>query len=311
MEEIGSFWSYPESIDELKQKLFYTTLELQSVKVEAKEEMRKNKENVKQLFELVKIACQERDEARDQLQTLLNKLISSTPSTEFFPNPPHETHLLKPVKANSSKAESNSLSEPYNYHSHSSSPVDSFFEPGPISGSTPELTNIIGDSVQVGFVGPACNNGTISNNMVYSGVPKIDQDSLIIENLVKGKALPQQGKLLPAVLEAGPLLQTLLVAGPLPQWRNPPPLQAFHIPPVSIKGINNEIVDQKPTVCGTNEQISQSVTHVSKSRPFIEMTCGLNFANGTSGSYMSNGRLVPAGSSMNSYIPNGKRPRFQ
>lgn len=46
--------------------------------------------------------------------------------------------------------------------------------------------------------------------------------SVIIDKMVKGKALPQKGKLLRTVTEAGPLLHTLLLA-PLPQWKNPPP----------------------------------------------------------------------------------------
>ncbi|KAL1828012.1 hypothetical protein ACET3Z_006424 [Daucus carota] len=53
--------------------------------------------------------------------------------------------------------------------------------------------------------------------------------------LVMGKALPEYGKFLQAVMEAGPLLQTLLLAGPLPQWQHPPPqLNSGEIPPVTI-----------------------------------------------------------------------------
>ncbi|XP_047977842.1 uncharacterized protein LOC125219806 [Salvia hispanica] len=49
--------------------------------------------------------------------------------------------------------------------------------------------------------------------------------------LIKGP-LPEQGKLLQAVVKAGPLLQTLLLAGPLPQWRHPPPVvDPYQIPP--------------------------------------------------------------------------------
>lgn len=55
------------------------------------------------------------------------------------------------------------------------------------------------------------------------------------EKLVAGKALPEKGKLLQAVMEAGPLLHTLLLAGPLPQWQHPPPrVDSKEIPPVAI-----------------------------------------------------------------------------
>ncbi|KAG2311016.1 hypothetical protein Bca52824_022573 [Brassica carinata] len=66
-----------------------------------------------------------------------------------------------------------------------------------------------------------------------------------MDALVIGKAFPETGKLLKAVVEAGPLLQTLLVAGPLPKWVNPPPQtqsQRFELPPpFSLKGsdVNN------------------------------------------------------------------------
>ncbi|KAL8525603.1 hypothetical protein ACS0TY_015012 [Phlomoides rotata] len=79
------------------------------------------------------------------------------------------------------------------------------------------------------------SSNSLSETYNY-GSPPVDSDegSLIIESLVKGRVLPQKGTFLKAVIEAGPLLQTLLVAGPLPRWRNPPQLQPFQIPPVSI-----------------------------------------------------------------------------
>ncbi|CAK9168916.1 unnamed protein product [Ilex paraguariensis] len=308
----------PMSIDELKQKLLYTIVELESVRVEANEELRKNKEYVKQLLQLLKIAYQERDEARDQLQKLLNKLIPPTTPTEFFTTVPQlqpERPLVKPTKANSSITESNSLSDTYNYRSHGSSPVNSLFD----AVSSPELSNInMGDSSNVAFVNQPLvqdYNGNLSTGLVSLGTPKIDQASIVIENLAEGKNLPQKGKLLQAVLEAGPLLQTLLVAGPLPRWRNPPPLQPFHIPPVTIKGCDAEIVTHKP-VADSNHVVSRPLN----SQSYVEMSCGssqmlstpmLNFSNGSSGLHLGSGRLIPAGANIHSYIPTGKRQRFQ
>ncbi|KAA8543944.1 hypothetical protein F0562_021879 [Nyssa sinensis] len=307
MEEMASLWSYQESMDEMKQKLLYTTLELESVKQEAREEMGKNKEYVKHLFQLLKTACQERDEARNQLQKLLNKVISSPVTSEFFTALPQiqpESPLVKPTKANSSITESNSLS----YHSHGSSPADSFFD----ATSSPELSNInMGDSSNLAFVNqPFVHdyNGTIVK-------PKIDQASVVIDNLVKGKTLPQKGKLLQSVLEAGPLLQTLLVAGPLPRWRNPPPLQPFQIPPVSIKGCDAEFVTRKPAA-----NPSHVVPKSLNSPSYVEMSCGssqmlsssmLNFGSGSSVSCLGNARLISTGANTNSFIPSGKRQRFQ
>ncbi|KAK2970450.1 hypothetical protein RJ640_015546, partial [Escallonia rubra] len=311
MEEMASLWNYQESMDELKQKLLYTTIELESVRMEAREEIRKHEDYMKQLVQFLKIVSQERDEARGQLQKLLNKIMPCTTPPELFTPvtqiPPPQSPIVKPAKANSSVTESNSLSETYNYHelhSHSSSPVDSIFD----AVSSPELSNInIADSSNVAFVNQPFvqdyngNVGTLSTSVV----PKTDQASLIIDTLLKGKSLPQKGKLLQAVLEAGPLLQTLLVAGPLPRWRNPPPVQAFHIPPVSVKG-DAENVNQNPVA--NFAHVAKPVNH----QLYAQLSCGssqmlltsmLNFGNGPLGSSVGGGRLVSGGSNAsNSYV---------
>ncbi|KAJ0083198.1 hypothetical protein Patl1_30854 [Pistacia atlantica] len=174
--------------------------------MEANEALRKHKEEVKHLLNLLKVAYQERDEAKDQLQKLLT------------------------TKANSSITESNSQSDTYNPQSHGSSPVDSFFD----AVSSPDFSNIkMADSRNLNFV-----------NQPFVRVTKIDPVAAVLDSLVKGKTLPPKGKLLQSVMEAGPLLQTLLVAGPLPRWRNPPPLQPFKIPPFSIKGSMSRVSSQ-------------------------------------------------------------------
>ncbi|KAL6967445.1 hypothetical protein U1Q18_033255 [Sarracenia purpurea var. burkii] len=289
MEDFASLWSYQESHDELKQKFLYATLELESVRAEANEEMRKNKECVKQLMQLLKIACHERDEARDHLQKLLNKLMPSSVNTlTHLPQIDPDSPLVKPTKPNSSITESNSLSDTYNYHSYGSSPVDSFFDD--VSPS-PDLCNIknIPDS---------------SNNLAFVN-QSFDQGSLVIDSIVKGKPLPQKGKLLPAVLEAGPLLQTLLVAGPLPRWRNPPPLQTFHIPPVSIKSHrdNSAIATQKPAANPS------CVLKLLNSSPFIEMSCGSSEMFSTTP--MLNFGSSASGTDAYDYVSAGKRQRLQ
>ncbi|CAN1257701.1 hypothetical protein LINPERPRIM_LOCUS9673 [Linum perenne] len=165
-------------------------MELESVKSEANEKLKKCREDMNQLINLLKLAYQERDESKDNLQKILTKICPIAPESPI---------LLQ--KANSSITESNSLSDNY------SSPVESFFH------DSPELPE---------FSTPAA--------------VKYDPFDGVVDNLVKGKTLPQQGKLLNAVMEAGPLLNTLMVAGPLPRWRNPPKVQTFKIPPDLIKG---------------------------------------------------------------------------
>ncbi|XP_021912561.1 uncharacterized protein LOC110826255 isoform X2 [Carica papaya] len=281
--------------------------------MEANEEVRKHKEEVKHLLNLLKLAYQERDEAKDQLQKLINKLIPSSAQTELnpiLPQVPPESPLLFPTaKANSSITESNSLS-------HGSSPVDSFFD----AVSSPDFSNInVADSAQLGFVKQPFMqdyNCSIPKPLVPQVMTKIDPEIAAIDKLVKGKTLPQKGKLLQAVMEAGPLLQTLLVAGPLPQWRNPPPLQSFKIPPVSIKNYeaNTPVLDtQKPALNSVQKPLNNpSSSYVEISRGSSQMCSAslLNFSNGMV-SGLSSGRLLSSGPSFSNQIPTGKRQRFQ
>lgn len=299
-------------MEQLGQKLLCTTLELEKLKAEAMEEMRKNKEYVKQLIHLLKYAIQERDEARNQFHKLLNKTMPLTTTAKSFPSIPlfqSDSSLLKPGKAaNSSITESNSLSETYNYQSHGSSPVESLFD----AVSSPEFSNI---NLVVNQPLVQDSNTMLSNNQVNSVVvPKLDQESLIIDNLAKGRVLPQKGKFLQAVLQAGPLLQTLLVAGPLPQWRNPPQFQPFQIPPVAIKGCETEVFSQKPA-----SNVGQLSSRSLNLQPYAQMSCGsaqvqsapmLNFANLASGTCLSNASLISSGMNTTGYAPLDKRQRF-
>ncbi|CAN8247369.1 unnamed protein product [Cochlearia groenlandica] len=173
MEDLSSIWIYQESMDELRQKLQYNTFELEAMKSKSNEESKIHQEEIKNLLHLLKIARQERDEAKDQLQRLIT------------------------IKTNSAITES---------ISNGSSPVNSFFEPV----SSPEFSNF-------------------KNRPV-----KYDPVESLMDEIIKGKSLPEKGKLLQAMKESGPLLQTLLLAGELPRWRNPPPLQqSFRVPAIS------------------------------------------------------------------------------
>nr|XP_043637295.1 uncharacterized protein LOC122608276 [Erigeron canadensis] len=229
MEEMSSLWSHQETIEELKLRIHYTTLELEAVRAKANEEVNKSTESVKQMLQLLKLVCQERDEARNRIHRVLNKImpsINNPMSSDFFMinkvnhcslNP----NLMKPAKANSSIAESNSFSDAYN---HSLSPVESRFDPV----TSPEFSNINTNS---SFVQGCCRMGrSDSFHALGNNIPKVDPATLMIENMIKGKALPQKGKLLRAVMEAGPLLQTLVETGPLPSCQNfSSPMQSFSV----------------------------------------------------------------------------------
>uniref|UniRef100_A0A803LCP0 Uncharacterized protein n=1 Tax=Chenopodium quinoa TaxID=63459 RepID=A0A803LCP0_CHEQI len=221
MEDIDSFWSFPESVVELKQKLEYKTYELEMTKNETNEEIRKSNEQIKKLLQLLQTAYKERDEAKFQLQKVqqimafnkpnnnnnaIDHFIPTTNSSAFLAPPfsPDSPLLLANfavTKANSTITDSSSFS----LETHTTNNHNNFSHPHSLVSS------------------PAASS----------------PDS------TKGKALPPKGKLLQAVLESGPLLSTLMVAGSLPQWRNPPGVLTHHIPPVNLKGCG-VVINQSP-----------------------------------------------------------------
>ncbi|XP_076916311.1 uncharacterized protein LOC143575962 [Bidens hawaiensis] len=196
MEELTSFWSHQENNDELKLKIHYTALELEAVRAKANEEMIKNTESVKQLLQLLKLVCHERDEARDQIQKLHNKFLIDQAHQH------HQYPLIKPSIVNSNIAESYTLPDAYN---HGSSPANSLFDPI----TSPEFININTNYQMLPNGFHAMHSAPIMNS---------DHATLMMENMIKGKALPQKGNLLKTVIEAGPLLETLIVTNPLPRW---------------------------------------------------------------------------------------------
>ena len=92
----------------------------------ARHELEKMKNVKAELLDLLNMAYQERDEARCQLQKLMN------PLQNVFDT--HQNRLMFPsAKSNSSITESDN-----NSFSHGSSQVDSFFD----TVSSPEFTNV-------------------------------------------------------------------------------------------------------------------------------------------------------------------------
>jgi hypothetical protein len=287
----------------LKQKLVHATIELESLKVEAKEEMRKHKEDVEHLTNMLKVASQERDEAKSQLQKVLNNLVLSelmAASLPIHPQEQSENPLVVSVIGNSSITESNSLSETHNHQSHGSSPVDPFFD----TITSPDFSNNnLADSSHMGLVSNTFvqeYKGSISAGLVPPAVAKIHPADAVIENFVKGKVLPQKGKLLQALMEARPLLQTLLLAGLLPRWRNSPPLQPFNIVPVSMSNQNTfanaSSLAQKPLA-------SPSYIELRYSQKCSSM---LNLASCASSSGLDKGYLLNSGAIHKFQLENGR-----
>lgn len=186
---------------------------------------------------------------RDEARTQFHKLLNQTSPLPDIP-------LFQPGNPNSSITESNTLSDPYG-----SSPYDVV--------SSPEFSNI--------------NVAAASQPLI----PEIDHESLIIDSLAKGRVLPQKGKFLQAVLQAGPLLQPLMVAGPLPRWRNPPQMQPFQIPALSIKGSDGS------TSVVSSQGFGPLKSQIQQSVPVLDFG-NLGSGNcGGSSSGMNGGGILP------------------
>ena len=122
-------------MDDLKHKLLYTTLELQKMKMKADVTLRKHKDTVQYLLNLLANAYKERDGARDQLHKLIYKSMSSRSPDQILAQVQPESPILNMYpKANLSKSKSNS--EAYSHLLHCSSSVDSFD-----AAATPDFPN--------------------------------------------------------------------------------------------------------------------------------------------------------------------------
>uniref|UniRef100_A0A7N1A1E3 Uncharacterized protein n=2 Tax=Kalanchoe fedtschenkoi TaxID=63787 RepID=A0A7N1A1E3_KALFE len=218
MDELGAVWLRPQSSeDELKHKILLTTFELETLKMEVNMIRQQSEATEKQMHDQLELAYKERDEAKLQLEALLESFMlpSSAPRTmKEIDN----TSPVIPVK-------------PHSAVTDQSNDVDSFFDTvSSASKSMEESQNrhAPDDELNSSLLSPSCTMlGT-----GQPGQPMTDRASAVIEQLVNGKMLPQKGRLLEAVMKAGPTLQAMLVAGPLPQWKNPPPAQPFRFSPI-------------------------------------------------------------------------------
>ncbi|KAK7261441.1 hypothetical protein RIF29_27753 [Crotalaria pallida] len=253
-----------------------------------------------ELLNLLDMAYKERNEARDQLHKLVNKLIM--PSTTITTSNElkkvlvqvHQHESLVMLQHAINKANSgitDSLSHV------SSSPID--------SSSHHEFSNMNNNVVvdsHNNFGGSVycLNQQQPASSFVSCEKPSYDVANEVIDCLSKGKVLPQQGKLLQAVIDAGPLLSTLILAGPLPTWRNPPPFQAIKVPPPKVVGkdFTNHGIEQN--------SLANNWNSFQKSTSLVSSPSMLNFAGNTnniSGSWNNTWKLTYNGSAKNHATP--------
>ncbi|KAK9168591.1 hypothetical protein Syun_000731 [Stephania yunnanensis] len=203
-------WAYfyqGKGVEELRHSLLCTTLELETTRMEAQEEMKRREDQLNQLKDLLDKTMKERDEAEAKCQRLmLDKLV-----------------ILQQLQLQHHQNQTT-------FGTNTTTP--------PVSGvSSIEDEARRGDS-NAGLSSSDCEESIVSSPVIDPVPPPLVSQMSIppVMQLTSEKPLPEKGKLLQAVMKAGPLLQTLLLAGPLPQWRHPPPpLDSFEIPPAGSR----------------------------------------------------------------------------
>lgn len=239
-------------IEELKQSLLYSTLELDAAVVSAHEELSRKDDEIAQLKALLAKIVEERDEFRAKCQELA--------------------------------MEKKLLFQQLQIQPHSSKQLSSEC---PISSNT-TTTNVQDDNGDVSPSDSNDNNNVTATSPHYKDTlsqrsptaPQRSSTPDAINQITVKKSLPEKGKFLQAVMEAGPLLQTLLLAGPLPQWQHPPPqLNSIDIPPVTINSPKMKVMQQEsscllsPSGGFTNKRTMVSRDQTLDSAPKYQKVC--------------------------------------
>ncbi|XP_017976371.1 PREDICTED: uncharacterized protein LOC108661902 [Theobroma cacao] len=190
-----------------------------------------HQETTNVLYQLLSDACQERDEAREQLKRsvaeiselkkLVNKLLPSN-SAEISSVVSHvqpDGRNQEILKRNLDIRGSDTVSEAHNNYSDDSSAAKSISRTL-FNASLTDSSNLA--LLKKSFVQDSGSH--IRMGKFSSKDMAVNPASKVITTLVKGKPLPEKGRFLEAVLDTAPLLETLMITGQLPKWRNPPSL---------------------------------------------------------------------------------------
>ncbi|XP_057798863.1 uncharacterized protein LOC131014791 [Salvia miltiorrhiza] len=211
-------WAYyfqEEGVEDLKQSLFYSTLELEAAVIASHEEISRKDDEIAQLKGLLAKIIKERDEFETKYQRLsLEKQL---------------VFQRTQIQAHSSKQQ----------------PLDCPISSGTTSNE--DENNALCPSDCDDSLVVASHGSKDSLPLIIPSQPAAED---VTDRVPIKKALPEQGKFLQAVMEAGPLLQTLLLAGPLPQWQHPPPqLSSGDIPPVTMSSPRSKLVHGHQDSC--------------------------------------------------------------
>ncbi|KAK9124129.1 hypothetical protein Sjap_013731 [Stephania japonica] len=255
-------WAYfyqGKGVEELRHSLLCTTLELETTRMEALEEMKRREDQLNQLKYLLDKTMKERDEAQATCQRLmLDKLV-----------------ILQQLQ----------LQHHQNQTTFGTTTTTTTTTTPPISGvsSIEDEARRGGDS-NAGLSSSDCEDSIVSSPVI-DPVPQPPPPTTLLSHmlippamqLTPEKPLPEKGKLLQAVMKAGPLLQTLLLAGPLPQWRHPPPpLDSFEIPPVAVpspSSSTHHLLQQSSTIITNINNSNYDSSPNSNTRKRNQLVC--------------------------------------
>ncbi|KAK1299228.1 hypothetical protein QJS10_CPB14g01469 [Acorus calamus] len=190
-----------EEIQALRQRLLYATLEKETLRTNAMNELRLKEDCVNQLYRLLKQTTFERDEARQHLLQLQHLLLPKTQTTQTQTSPPSDPFVdLLPLPPSLHFPITSTDSD--NHSSYISSPVDSIFD------------------VVVSSSAPSDHLDRLMNSRPLPEMGKLMQ------------AVADAGPLLKTLLVAGPLPRWRNPPPPPPS-----PVQAFQMAPaVGLSG---------------------------------------------------------------------------
>ena len=238
-----------QSMEELRQFLLCTTLDLEQTRGAVQEELRKRDDQLHNLKDLLNKVIRERDEAQEKCQRLLFEKF-------VLQQQQQKQQQAAPVSGISSIEDEPRRGIDSN-NGLSSSDCEESIVSSPVMDHLPQ--------------------SQIPTQPAPPLVPSVTESMI---ELTPDKPLPEKGKLLQAVMKAGPLLQTLLLAGPLPQWRHPPPpLESFEIPPVTIPSVvapppaaPPQLLHQDSFINTNGGSTATNCGRVSRKRAFCEGT---------------------------------------
>ncbi|KAL0002732.1 hypothetical protein SO802_016513 [Lithocarpus litseifolius] len=215
-------------MEELRHSLLYTTFELETTLLAAREEITKREYELVHVKDLLSRTIKERDEAQKRCKNLmLEKLMLQ----EQLQKQQQQQLQLQQQQRQQQQLQQQQQQQQQQRQAASNNEDDS-------KGTDSSKHFSSSDSEENIISSP----GTDPILQPPLPQPLPSQTTL---KLVPKRPLPEKGKLLQAVIEAGPLLKNLLLAGPLPQWQHPPPqLNSIEIPPVAISSPTPPLLQQ-------------------------------------------------------------------